>query len=150
MRAYYHSTPERKAKQDGRSKQWASDNREASRAIKTKWREANREREAAQTKEYRERPENRENYLRWKRANEANRRARKLNQFIESVDADVLFEMHGGMCGICQEFISDDNWEIDHRIPLSRGGMHGYVNCQPSHQACNRRKHAQLPELAVI
>lgn len=71
------------------------------------------------------------------------RRARILNQFIEDVDPQILYQMHGGMCGICKEFISD-KFHIDHIIPLSKGGMHGYVNAQPAHPKCNMSKGASV------
>ncbi len=85
------------------------------------------------------------------------RNARKLNQFIEDVDRDVLYEMHGGMCGICKRFIDRDSLEareyqeknrhffqIDHVIPLAKGGMHGYINTQPAHPRCNLKKWAHV------
>lgn len=74
-----------------------------------------------------------------RRRAEQNRRARKLDQFVESVDAQILYEMHGGMCGICKEFIGGE-FHVDHIIPLSKGGLHGYVNTQPAHPSCNLRK----------
>ena len=75
-----------------------------------------------------------------KRIIESARRARKLNQFIEEVDPQVVYEMHGGMCGICKEFVKRNEFHVDHRIPLSKGGMHGYINVQPAHPTCNLRK----------
>lgn len=77
------------------------------------------------------------------RIKELTRRARKLNQFIENVDPEIVYDMHGGMCGICEEFIQDD-FHVDHRIPLSKGGLHGYINCQPAHPICNLRKGANV------
>jgi 5-methylcytosine-specific restriction endonuclease McrA len=71
------------------------------------------------------------------------RRARKLNQFIEDVDPQTVYEMHGGMCGICKEFI-DGDFHVDHVMPLSKGGIHGYVNVQPAHPICNLRKGAKV------
>jgi 5-methylcytosine-specific restriction endonuclease McrA len=65
-------------------------------------------------------------------------------QFVERVDRDVVYVMHGGRCGICWQFVARDDFEIDHRVPLSRGGLHGYVNVQPSHPPCNRRKYNRL------
>jgi len=67
------------------------------------------------------------------------RRARILGAFIEDIDRNVVFRMHGGMCGICKEFINGE-FEVDHVIPLARGGRHGYINVQPSHIPCNRTK----------
>ena len=72
--------------------------------------------------------------------NETTRRARKLGQFLEDVDPRIVYQMHGGMCGICKEFVSEDEFEVDHVIPLAKGGLHGYINVQPAHPICNRRK----------
>lgn len=77
----------------------------------------------------------------------ATRRARKLGQFIEEVDRDVVYEMHGGRCGICGEFIEGD-FHVDHVLPLSQGGLHGYINVQPAHPICNFIKGAGLQEAA--
>ena len=52
--------------------------------------------------------------------------------------------MHGGRCGICGEFVGVTDFEIDHVVPLARGGLHGYVNTQPSHPTCNRKKYDHL------
>lgn len=66
----------------------------------------------------------------------ASRRARKLDQFIEDVDPEIVYQMHGGMCGICEEFIIG-KFHVDHVIPLAKGGMHGYINVQAAHPKCN-------------
>lgn len=81
----------------------------------------------------------REQFLADAQRHKATRKARKLNQFIEPVDRRIVYEMHGGMCGICKEFIEGD-FHVDHVIPLSKGGMHGYVNVQPAHPLCNWKK----------
>lgn len=72
------------------------------------------------------------------------RRARKLDHFLEDIDRDVVYTMHGGMCGICKQFVSQDEFEVDHVIPLAAGGMHGYINVQPAHPFCNRSKGAKV------
>lgn len=77
------------------------------------------------------------------RMNELNRRARKRDAFIETVDPQVVYEMHGGMCGICKGFVEQSSFHVDHIIPLARGGMHGYVNVQPAHVKCNLSKGAR-------
>lgn len=77
------------------------------------------------------------------------RRARQKNQFIEDVDPKVVYEMHGGRCGICGEFIQIDpsislgqQMHVDHVIPLAppHCGLHCYANVQPAHPLCNLRK----------
>lgn len=80
-----------------------------------------------------------EEFLAAARRHAATRRARKLAAFVEEVDPRGVFEMHGGMCGICHEFIVGD-FHVDHVIPLSKGGLHGYINVQPAHPLCNYRK----------
>lgn len=93
----------------------------------------------------------RDRNARYKRANRARcserERLRKAGirnpdhpQFIEPVDRRVVYEMHGGCCGICHEFI-DGEFHVDHVVPLSHGGKHGYINVQPAHPICNQRKY---------
>lgn len=93
----------------------------------------------------------RANNARYKKANRARcserERLRKAGirdenhpQFIERVDRDIVYKMHGGCCGICHEFIGGD-FHVDHVVPLSKGGKHGYVNVQPAHPLCNNRKY---------
>lgn len=62
------------------------------------------------------------------------------DRFVESVDPDKLFDMHGGICGICKQVIEGE-FEVDHVKPLSKDGEHSYANTQPAHPLCNRRKH---------
>ena len=74
------------------------------------------------------------------------RRAIKAKVFVESVDPQVVFTRDKGVCGICKHPVDPaSKWEIDHMIPISKGGAHGYVNVQLSHRRCNRQKHAKLP-----
>lgn len=75
-----------------------------------------------------------------------NRRARELGAFMEDVDRLDLWLVHQGLCGICNEPVEFDTAEVDHIIPLSRGGLHSYDNCQPAHVTCNRRKANKLPQ----
>jgi 5-methylcytosine-specific restriction endonuclease McrA len=67
-------------------------------------------------------------------------RFRLVGQFVEDVDRRVLWESHGGICGICQEPVAFDEFQIDHIIPKGQGGLHSYANTQPSHAACNSIK----------
>ncbi len=126
------------------SQRWCERHPERARARDRAWKRRNKaliaERQAAnqakrtidQRRRRKENPAQNRIYL-------ARRRARKLDQFIEDVDPTVVYQMHGGMCGICKEFI-DGKFHVDHVIPLSKGGMHGYVNVQPAHPTCNMRK----------
>ena len=71
-----------------------------------------------------------------------NRRARKLDQFIEDVDPMVVYARDEGLCGICGTTIYGD-FHVDHVIPLSKGGEHSYANTQAAHPECNLRKAAR-------
>lgn len=70
------------------------------------------------------------------------RRLREDGQFIEVIDSQLVYEMHGGMCGICHQFIdlSVTSFDVDHIYPISKGGLHCYANVQPAHPRCNRIK----------
>jgi 5-methylcytosine-specific restriction endonuclease McrA len=48
------------------------------------------------------------------------------------------------ICGICNLSI-DGKFDIDHIIPISRGGLHKTSNLQLAHIFCNRSKHNKLP-----
>lgn len=55
-----------------------------------------------------------------------------------------MLELDDGVCGICGEDVDPMNFHIDHVIPLSRGGEHGYHNVQVAHPLCNQEKHAKI------
>lgn len=172
-RAYRASHTDEIARQR-RARREDPDVRERERAANAAWREANRERKNAGTRAWTEaNPEKvKAAHAAWYAANKARtranarawearnpdkmrvkrrrdnltRRARIRGRFIEHVDADVCYRMHGGRCGICGEFIdlTGSKFDVDHVIPLSRGGAHGYVNTQPAHPSCNRAKRDRL------
>lgn len=54
---------------------------------------------------------------------------------------------NGNLCGICGDPI-EDNVQIDHIYPLSKGGPHVTENLQAAHARCNNRKRATIPEAA--
>lgn len=114
LRAALAATPEAIAKRQ----EWAEHNRDARRAIHSRSQKAHPETQ---------------------RRKEFNRRGRKRGAFVEHVDPRTVYEMHGGRCGICGEFVEGE-FHVDHRQPLCRGGQHSYANCQPAHPVCNKRK----------
>jgi 5-methylcytosine-specific restriction endonuclease McrA len=71
------------------------------------------------------------------------REMKKKGVFVEHVDRDTVYQMHGGMCGICEEFIIG-KFHVDHVIPISKGGLHCYTNVQPAHPSCNLKKSAKI------
>jgi 5-methylcytosine-specific restriction endonuclease McrA len=79
------------------------------------------------------------------------RNARKRDAFIEKVDPSIVFDRDGGVCGICHQSVErNERWDIDHVIPLSKGGTHGYVNVQLAHATCNKRKAAKMPSVGAV
>ena len=57
------------------------------------------------------------------------------------------------MCGICNQEIVDNgrkysqcNWNIDHIVPVSKGGEDTLENTQLAHRECNHKKAHQLPD----
>lgn len=75
-----------------------------------------------------------------------NRRARERAAFVEEVDRIAVWLAFSGCCGICHEPVALEAMHLDHVVPLSRGGLHAYLNVQPSHETCNKRKHTRLPD----
>ncbi len=85
------------------------------------------------------------------RQSRATRRARQMAMFIEHIDPSTVFDRDAGVCGICHEAVErNQQWEIDHIVPLSKGGAHSYANVQLAHIRCNRRKGAKVVELIGV
>jgi 5-methylcytosine-specific restriction endonuclease McrA len=78
------------------------------------------------------------------RSYRANRRARIRGAQVEPISRERVFELHNGVCGICGEPITDGRFDVDHIVPLSKGGEHSYANTQPAHPSCNGHKSARL------
>jgi 5-methylcytosine-specific restriction endonuclease McrA len=55
----------------------------------------------------------------------------------------LLLARHAGRCAYCG---SAERIEIDHRIPLARGGSNAIDNLLPACRNCNRRKHLMTEE----
>jgi 5-methylcytosine-specific restriction endonuclease McrA len=59
---------------------------------------------------------------------------------VEAVDRWKLWQAYKGRCGICFEPVAYEEFHIDHKVPLARGGEHSYANTRPTHRVCNQRK----------
>lgn len=78
------------------------------------------------------------------RKSRAKRRAIESQVFVEVVDSRVVFERDKGICGICGKSVAmTSRWEVDHVVPISKGGTHCYANVQLAHRRCNRSKGAK-------
>lgn len=90
-------------------------------------------------------------YKRWKRKHldvrkSINRRykARRLgvNLWLPYHDLiwSVILDATRGYCPNCGRYVGKDKLEMDHIIPLSKGGWHVIWNVQPLCRRCNQRK----------
>lgn len=66
-------------------------------------------------------------------------KARKRSATIGPVSIAKLVAEWDRICGICKTIVNGQ-YEIDHIIPLSRGGPHAQHNLQLAHPFCNRSK----------
>ena len=121
--------------------------RAASRASSRKYSQAHPERRRASTQKYvQDNPEQRRDTLRkysqahpeQGRANTAAYRARKVGAQTGPVDEAAAHSSRPD-CYLCGHELAAPV-ELDHVVPLARGGAHTMANLLPTHQACNRRK----------
>lgn len=78
----------------------------------------------------------------------ANRRARELNAegFCTTKDIEKQMKIQKHLCYWCGVDLKDAKYEIDHVIPLSRGGTNYPNNLVISCISCNRRKRNRMPD----
>jgi len=68
-------------------------------------------------------------------------------------ELDSVFESQEGFCYLCGELLYgklDDLPEVEHKIPISRGGTNDISNIGLAHMRCNRRKHAKTDKEFLI
>lgn len=54
-----------------------------------------------------------------------------------------LYAVQNGICHYCQQHIPYEQWSVDHKLPLSRGGTNAKINRVGSCKACNNDKGSQ-------
>jgi len=57
----------------------------------------------------------------------------------------MVYRKTKGYCYLCGEFVDFDSFEIDHRIPISKGGTNDLSNLFCSCHCCNSIKHDIYP-----
>jgi 5-methylcytosine-specific restriction endonuclease McrA len=67
----------------------------------------------------------------------------------EIIDRNKVFVRDCGTCWICGNLVQD-KWELDHKIPLSKGGTHTYDNVGVAHRSCNARKATKILDLGGV
>lgn len=128
------------------SKKWKKENPEKVKKIERRRRERNVEYERERKREYYQknkekmsiwqkhyRKENSEQYSKYRR----NRTARKKNASGDGVMLSELIQTHGSSCYLCNKNSATD---IEHLIPLSRGGTNHVDNLRPACRSCNSKK----------
>ncbi len=123
-------------------------NKERLKRKSSEWYHANAERAGQRQKDYvaRMMVEDPEHQRALGRKHTATRRAIHRRVFIESIDPNVVFDRDKGRCGICKKRVDPKSkWEVDHIIPISKGGSHSYDNVQLAHRICNRSKSDKIP-----
>jgi len=86
----------------------------------------------------------------WRQANPeraadqyARRRARKRRSpIIVKVDRYAIYARDGGRCHICGKRVRKERFDLDHLVPLAKGGEHAPFNLAVAHPRCNARKAA--------
>ncbi len=152
-RAYYAANKEEIS---AKNKIWRQAHTDEIRESNRQWRANNREkeRERSRKKAAKAKKENPEKVRQQAAAGASTRRARRRNAPIrEDVQRLEVAERGGWICHLCDDPIDpnasyqlengkNNPWylNIDHVIPLSKGGEHSYANCKPAHARCNNRK----------
>lgn len=77
------------------------------------------------------------------RDKEGRRRARLKNRPFERVDPMLVYQIELGICGLCGCPVGVDEFELDHIVPIAKGGAHLYSNLHIAHKKCNLAKSAR-------
>jgi 5-methylcytosine-specific restriction endonuclease McrA len=122
------------------SAKYRAKNPDASRARTQAWKDANPERRKATQAAYLQ--NNKPRHL----INIQNRRARKIKAGGELSKGlgERLYFLQKGKCACCEKPLGD-KYELDHIIPLARGGSNTDDNIQLLTPTCNRQKGAKDP-----
>jgi 5-methylcytosine-specific restriction endonuclease McrA len=141
---------------DEAARAWQKANRELVAAKRAEWYHANVDRRRVTNKTWREENLERIKEVKkvWLAANKLrtrvyteNRRARKLANGGSHTPEQIeeLYAKQRRRCTACGKSIRN-HYEIDHIIPITRGGSNDISNIQLLCLPCNRSKHNKLPE----
>lgn len=143
--------PEAKKKHLERQKQYAGEHREQEKERAAKWRRDNpdkarasarsnylkrKQKVAEYNRSYRE--QNPDKVKLWSRNRKAKERGSSGRISLKRVNE--LFELQDFKCAACKISLAYAGFQIDHIIPLSKGGIHHDSNIQILCPTCNKRK----------
>lgn len=130
---YYEANHEKIAEYH---KEYYKANREKVLEQRKQYLEDNREQVAKKRKRYYQ--DNKEAY----RLHNQKRRAAKANAagHCTPEQLQARFDYHGNRCVYCG---SEKNLQIEHMIPISKGGTNWPANLAPACESCNKSKHAR-------
>jgi 5-methylcytosine-specific restriction endonuclease McrA len=131
--------PEFRQKAKERSARWYRKNTQHHRELMKAWVARNREALREYHRRYAE--AHRAEYNEHSRR----RRARKRNQLLGPPFTIAQLDQRMSVFGHCCAYCSGPFEEVDHVIPLAKGGAHCLANLRPACRACNRSKWAKSP-----
>ena len=73
-------------------------------------------------------------------------KTKDLNYVCHPQDLAALLVSQSGQCAYCRVTVTQDNFSVDHVIPLSAGGGHDLNNLQVTCLDCNHLKHSRTHE----
>ena len=140
-----------KAKVNANSVKWRKNNLEKHRAAVTKWAALNPEkRKASSKKRQLAHPERSKEYKKTHpeiyRIAEHNRRAKKRENggILSKGLSKKLFILQRGRCPCCGKQL-ENNYQLDHKMPIALGGANEDWNMQLLRSICNKQKNAKHP-----
>lgn len=74
------------------------------------------------------------------------RYALRKSAYVEDVNPIDVFNSQDGVCYLCLKKFEFKDMELDHVMPLSRGGKHEKSNCKMACAKCNRSKGSRTLE----
>jgi 5-methylcytosine-specific restriction endonuclease McrA len=133
----------RKAHYLMKSNQWKESNREFHDAYHRNYRQTEWQRFADAQKRYRQRHPEKDG-IEQRRIRRYRRRALMAKVDWENFTREEIFVRDGGICWLCGLKVDEDDWHLDHKIPIVKGGPHTRSNVAVSHPTCNHRKYAKI------
>lgn len=149
-RALYANDPEYRAKKSASDKAWSANNHDKKIENCSNWYALNAEQQRAAKRQWRaENPEiskerAREQYqLNPDRFKTAAYKRRQKYGSLSAPELQCIRDAGDNVCPYCLSVV--DICEIDHCLPLARGGANDADNCAASCKKCNREKHDRTP-----